>query len=222
MGLPTMLERPTTTAFAPLMGMLAALEDLHDACRRAGREHCVHGRAAEQAAGVDGVKAVDVLLRNNGLEKTARVHMLWQRELNEDAVDVVASVERVDQREQFLGGDARGRRVHLGVDSELAAGFDFAANVDLRGGVFADEHDGEAGSVAGVAGSFDLARDFGLDLGGDGDAIQNASGSDSRRHTRRIARSDFRAMQVTAEPLCSRVFSLIPRQLARADFRSKQ
>ena len=112
--------------------------------------------------------------------------------------------------EEFFGGDARGRRVHLGVDSEFAAGFDLAANVDLRGGVFTDEHDSEAGSVTGAARGFDLASDLGLDLGGDGDAIQNTSGRESRRHTTRITRSDFDAMQRTAELRCSRVFSLIP------------
>ena len=110
----------------------------------------------------------------DGFEQARGIDVRGQRKLDEDAVDLVAGVEGATSVEQFLGGDARGRRVHLAVDAELAAGFDLAADVNLRGGDFADEDDGEARGVAGGFGGGDLWATSALDLGGDGDAVEHA------------------------------------------------
>ena len=118
------------------MGRWLRSQNLDDAGRSARREA---GLAALQAACVDGMEAVDVLVGSDCLEETLGVDVLRQRKLDEDAVDVVAGVELGDEGEHLVGGDALGRRDHLAEDAELAAGLYLAANVDLRGGNLADK-----------------------------------------------------------------------------------
>ena len=74
-------------------GKAAALEDFNDAGGRAGRER---GTASEQAAGVDGVKAVNILGGSDGVEEDFGIDLRRERELDEDAVDVVAVIETGD------------------------------------------------------------------------------------------------------------------------------
>ncbi len=47
------------------------------------------------------MKTVDVLCRIDGHQHALRVHLRRERKLHEDAVDFVAAVEFVDQRQQF-------------------------------------------------------------------------------------------------------------------------
>ena len=77
-----------------------------------------------------------------------------------------------DHGEEFAGGDGLGRGQQFGVDAELAAGFDLAADVDFAGCDRADEDDGESRlrSLGGERG--DLGCDFAFDFGGNGDAVQ--------------------------------------------------
>ena len=83
-------------------GNVAALENLDDSGGRAGRER---GTAGLQAAGVDGMKAVDIFLGRDGIEQRLGVDLRGQRQLDEDAVDVVAGVELGDEGEHVFGGD---------------------------------------------------------------------------------------------------------------------
>ena len=131
MGLPTISLRPRTTACWPATGQAAAGEHLHDAGGGAGLQA---GLAALQAAYVDGVEAVDVFVGRDGFEEEFGVDVCGQGELDEDAVDFVAGIEFGDEGKELLGGDAFGRREHLGVESEFATGFDLAAHVDFAGG----------------------------------------------------------------------------------------
>ncbi len=71
-----------------------------------------------------------------------------QRQLDEDAVDVVAGVEGGDQVEHVFGGDVVGRGDEVAVNAEFGAGLHLAADVDLRGGDVADQDRGEAGPDA--------------------------------------------------------------------------
>jgi hypothetical protein len=149
--------------------------------------------AGVQAAGVDGVKAIDVFAGIDRFEQARGVHVGWQWKLDEDAVDLIAQVELGDEVKQFLGGDAGWRRVHLGVEAEFAAGLDLAAHVDLRSGDIADEDDREAGRVTLFPGCGRIACDLLLDLCGNRHTIQNTWAHrnyslSNRRHTERISR----------------------------------
>jgi hypothetical protein len=69
---------------------LVALQQLHDPRRRAGHE----ARALlDQQAHVRRMEAVDVLVRAHVVEHALRVHLLRQRQLHQDAVDLGAAVE---------------------------------------------------------------------------------------------------------------------------------
>ncbi len=60
----------------------------------------VHGASAgagEQAARVHGMEAVDVFRRIDGVKKRFRIDLRGERQLDEDAVNVVARVEAGDE-----------------------------------------------------------------------------------------------------------------------------
>ena len=151
-------------------GEVAAMHHFHHARGGAGLKA---GLARDEAADVDGVEAVDVFGGGDGFEEALGIDVFGERELDEDAVDLVAAVEGVDHGEEFVGGDGLGGGDHLRVDSELAAGLDFAADVDLAGSDVADEDDGEARTKLMEGEGLDFRGDFGLDLGGDGDSVKD-------------------------------------------------
>jgi len=160
-------------------GDVAALEDLDDTRRRARREG---GATGLEAAGVDGMEAVNIFLGRDGVEEGLGVNLLGQRKLDEDAVDVVAGVELGDEGEHLGGGDGVGRGDEVAEDAQFLAGFDFAADVNLRGGHVADEDGGEAGTDAAGGELLYVFRDFLLDLGGDGCAIEDFRHDCSTEH----------------------------------------
>ena len=90
------------------------------------------GDVGDEIADVEGVEAVDVLIGRDGEEDAVGVDVRRQGHLDEDAVDVGAAVEAFDDGEQFVGGDGGGRRDLFAEDAEFVAGFDLAADVDLR------------------------------------------------------------------------------------------
>ncbi len=130
-----------------LAGQIAdgVLEHQDAALRRAGNEGLAAG---PQAAGIDDVKAVDVLVRIDGIDHGIGIDLVGQGELDQDAVDAVVGVELFDQRQQ-LGlrggvGQAVVEGLHAGLDDRLA----LVAHIDLARRVLADQHDGEAGGDA--------------------------------------------------------------------------
>ena len=149
-GLPTMFDRPTMTALAPLVSMP---ERISICCTPKG----VAGLSAVgspmlELADVDRVKAVHVLGRDDRVEHPLAVDVLRQRELHQEAVDPGIGVEPLDHREQLgLGaslGQADGLRVHPRLVARLALGL----HVDLARRVLADDHHRQAGlpAAAGV------------------------------------------------------------------------
>ena len=87
------------------------------------------------------MEAVDIFLRRDRQQHLLGVDLRGQRQLHQDAVDLVAPVQIVDQGQQLVGGDVVGRRVLLAVDTELLAALHLVANVDLRGRIVSGEHD---------------------------------------------------------------------------------
>ena len=131
---------------------LVLREHAHDPERRARDER----RPAEvEAAGVHRVQPVDVLRGIDRLDHLRLVEVVGQRQLDEDPVDGVVGIQVGEQREQLLLGRL-GRQAHvLRVDADALRGLLLEVDVDVRGGIVADEHGREA----------DLAQL--LDLGGD-------------------------------------------------------
>src|SRR5579883_1964302 len=79
------------------------------------------------------MKSVDVFIRFDAEQNAAAVHLLRQWHLNQDAVDLGTLIQPLDNAEEFSSRDVFRWRDFLAVNSEFAAGFDFAANVNLRG-----------------------------------------------------------------------------------------
>ena len=107
-GLPTMLERPITSARRPARSSPSVRRNRqHAGHRRARHEQARRRRAAgrEQPADVERVEAVDVLRRIDRLEHARGVDLLRQRQLDQDAVHRRVGVERCDLREQVASAD---------------------------------------------------------------------------------------------------------------------
>ena len=154
MGLPTMSLRPSTTAFAPSMA-IPLRRRISITPRGVQATSC--GAASHQPADVHGMKPVHIFCRVHGFEYALAIHLRRQRQLHENAVDVVAAIQFVDGSQHFRGGDGSGRREAPAAQSQLLAGRDLALDVDLRCGIFADEHRRQAGTNARGAQFGDLA-----------------------------------------------------------------
>ena len=114
-----------------------------NARRRAGKKP---GRVAEhQFPHVHRMKTVHVLCRINAREDDRLVNGRRQGCLDENAVNGRVGIEARNETQQFglagvFGKDGGGR-----TDSEAFGGALLHADVHLRGGVFADADEGEAG-----------------------------------------------------------------------------
>jgi hypothetical protein len=169
-GLPTVSLRPTTTACWPAMGMPLRLRI---SMIPAGVQGANAGLPACRRPALDGMKAVHILGGRNGIQKRFGIDLLWQRQLDQDAVDVVAVVETCYQVEHVFGGDGVGRGDEVAEDAELGAGLHLAADVNLRCGVMAHQHSRQAGPNALGGQLLHFFSDFLLDGGGDCRAIEN-------------------------------------------------
>ena len=141
-GLPTMFERPITTASSPARSPSSCLEQVQAAERRARHERRQPGR---EPAGIHRMEAVDVLAGLDRLDHPRRVDLRWERQLDEDSVDALVGVE--------VGrpaAAARPRRSCRGkvVREARHAGFGrrpvLRADINGAGRVLADQHGGEA------------------------------------------------------------------------------
>ena len=109
--------------------------------------------------GVHGMEAVDVLVRRDGVRDARLVDVRRERQLDEDPVDLVVGVELVDEREDVrLGCVVASRRMsRASIPASVAAVLQ--PDVDVRGGVVADQH----GREPDVTELLDLACDVGAD-----------------------------------------------------------
>ena len=130
----------------PAMGMSAALKDFDTA---GGGAWDQSGALGGEKADVDGMKAVNVFGRVDGEENFLDIDVGREGKLDQDAIDFVAAIEIGDEGEKFFGSGRFGGGMLLTINTDLFAGFDFAANVDFGGGIVADENNGESGAEAG-------------------------------------------------------------------------
>ena len=100
------------------------------------------GASGDEAADVEGMEAVDIFGGVDRFEDFLCVNLCGERELDEDAVDVVAAIQIFDDGEQFAGADCGGRGDVEAGEAEFFAGGDFAGDVDFGGGIFTDEDGG--------------------------------------------------------------------------------
>jgi hypothetical protein len=111
-----------------------------------------------------------------------RIDVLRQRHLHQDAVDGRVGVQ---------GGDAvqQGRFRQVGlvffqhrVEADVAAGLDLVAHVDVAGRVFADQDHGQAGLLAGGGEFGGAGGDFGAQLLGKLDSVDQLGGHGRAHH----------------------------------------
>jgi hypothetical protein len=123
------------------------------------------------------MKAIDVLVGADRLDDLRPVDVIWQWQLDEDAVDVVVGVELVDEVEKLRLARARGEVVRARDEADFLAGEALVAHVDARRVVVADEDDGEPGRAQACADA--LAHPllhFAAYLRGDGAAVDDLCG----------------------------------------------
>jgi hypothetical protein len=99
-GLPTMFERPMTTASLPLRSMPASAKNF---ITPYGVHGMKRGLPCIRAPKFSAWKAVDVLFRRDGLEYRVAVKVFRQGQLNEDAVDLGVGIEFGDLLEHDCG-----------------------------------------------------------------------------------------------------------------------
>src|SRR6187455_961380 len=91
------------------------------------------------------MEAIDVLGGVNGVHDLRAVETLWQWQLQQDAVDSVIVVQRLDERQQFLARSARREVVRERGDAALVAGLALVAHIDRGSRVFTHLHHREPG-----------------------------------------------------------------------------
>ncbi len=132
-----------------------------------GRSRDEERLAEIQTAGVQNVEAVDVLVGIDGAEHRRLVHVIWKRQLDEDAVDLRVVVEVVDERENLV---LRRRRIEPDVtcvDPRLRRGALLEPDVHVGRRVVTDQHRREPD----VPERGDLALDLAADPLGQGLAV---------------------------------------------------
>jgi hypothetical protein len=144
-------------------------QDFHDTAGSARHESwALRGEKPD----VHRVEAVDILGGIDRHQHLLGIDLWRQGKLDEDAVNVVASVQLIDQVEQFPSSDRLRRRVLLAVEADFLAALDLSAHVDFGGGVVAGEDHGQPGTQSGLDKRLHFGGDFGADLAGDSCAVQ--------------------------------------------------
>ena len=135
---------PDNVASADDDGALAArfhavaVEKLHDAQGRAGDSAFL---IACKSSDIFRGKPVHILLCGDTCENFVRIQLLGQRKLNEDAVHRIVRSERAHQFLCLRLRHVRGQVMRKGADPRFFTSPDLVADIDLRGGILADQHD---------------------------------------------------------------------------------
>mmetsp|Transcript_21584 Transcript_21584/g.42388 ORF Transcript_21584/g.42388 Transcript_21584/m.42388 type:complete len:447 (-) Transcript_21584:40-1380(-) len=129
-----------------------------------------------QAAHVERVEAVNVLLHIDGLKNGGLVALSGQRKLNQNTIYILAGIEVTHDFEHLLMSASAGEKSLDGADSNL--GSSLFLHLDILGGVGAvtDENDGESGGgLLAVAGAecIDILLDVSKNLAGNSLAVDD-------------------------------------------------
>src|SRR5262245_24771087 len=90
------------------------------------------------------MKPIDVLRGIDSFENPTRGNLCWQRQLHENAVDLISFIKLSDQSKQFLGRRLGGKLELFRIESEGLTGSDLASDIDLRCRVIPDDHRGQS------------------------------------------------------------------------------
>ncbi|MCY1536511.1 hypothetical protein D9M68_719710 [compost metagenome] len=155
-----------------------AVQQCHDAFRCAGAEQ---GDALGQAADVVRVETVHVLVGVDAFQQQRSVEVFGQRQLDQDAVDGRVFIEAVDQGEQ-VGLAGTGRQVmSFRQKADFLAVLAFMRDVDLGGGIAADQDHREARDSKSLLAALGDALGYLLaEAGGDRFAVDQLCGHDAR------------------------------------------
>ncbi len=110
------------------------------------------------------MEAVDVLLRVDGSQDLGLVHVLGERQLDEDSVDRVVRIQIRDEIEDVALGRVCGKPVVARIDASFVRCLVLRADVDVRRGVVADEDRRQAHGASERA---HVLRDLGANLEGE-------------------------------------------------------
>ena len=124
----------------PLAGLV---DEDHRARRRAGDQRAA-GVPDREQADIDGMKAVDVLVRRDRLQDPRRIDVLGQRQLHENAVHGGIGVERLDEREQLRFARLGRQRVLDRMEAASPGRPALAGDVGLARRMVADQNDRQA------------------------------------------------------------------------------
>ena len=181
-GLPTRIERPSTTARAPDSSTPASSSSR---ITPAG----VHGTIASsrlcmRRPAFAVVSPSTSLAGSISPTNSVLVQVVGQRELEQDAVDAIVGVQAADQLGELIGRHVAARLVVERLDADLGRVLPLHAHVDRGGRVVADEDGGEPGLAVQA---LDLAPDLLAHLGGDRLAVDDLGAHGRREPIRRAA-----------------------------------
>ncbi len=171
-GLPIRFERPITTARLPDRSPTTSLSST---MQPAGVHEVRAGRPLARRPALVTVRPSTSLSGEIAATIDALTRVVGHRELHQDPVDGRIVVEALDQRQQ-LGLRGLGRQaVGLGMHARGGGLLALAADIDLAGGVLADQHHGQARrqAVLGLQGR-DLGGDLLAKLGREGLAVDDS------------------------------------------------
>ncbi len=80
---------------------------------------------------VDRMKAINILVRTHRFEQQLGVYMRRQRQLNQDAIDILACIQLADQCQHLLRRHRLRRGNQLAEESQRLAGLDLAAHINF-------------------------------------------------------------------------------------------
>ena len=100
-----------------------------------------------ELADVGRVEAVHVLPRVDRLDHLLRINVLGQRQLDDEAVEVVVRIELSDLLEQLLLCDVRLEAQGLAADPACLAGDHLIVHVGLAATIVADEYGDQSGRL---------------------------------------------------------------------------
>ena len=151
--------------FCPGKGDARAAKQFH-ASRGRARQNPFFSR--QQPAGVQGMKTVRVLFRQNGAQDFRLVQMPRQGQLHQHRVHGGVLIQGVNFPKDFLPGNALIQANHSGFDSRPFAGAAFIAHVDFAGRIVARQNHRQARDDSLLPQSLSAKPHFLRDFRGDG------------------------------------------------------
>ena len=117
-----------------------ALQQRHDTSRGTWAQT---RRALAQTTHVVRMETVNVFIRGDTLQHLHVVDACWQRQLNQNTVDLFIGVQGVNQFQQFRFAGGFRQIVRAGDEPHLFTRFAFAADINLRCRVATNQHNGK-------------------------------------------------------------------------------